>query len=328
MKLLFVTPPMGNWAPWGDRHLAVNSLHAQVAAFIREKKAADVSVLDCRALGLDDEQMLDEVKRRQPDAVFFGAMIAAAGGAAQLNRFHAAMQGIKEVLPKTITIGGGLMYTAVPQKVMAENPQLDFAIVGVFGDNEYPLWELLEELKKTAPKLGAIRGLAWRDGDEIVLNAARPVISNLDELPMPVRARERRAVAGAILAGKTERGIAECRRQCVHAEACGGRLDVGRQRQLDGEVRGGGARKELARKDEHEGERRQRGQSTERECPPWCGQGAVEQREIGALAGVVAPFRGTAGSGRGPPRRCRWQRPHPASSPRRNYVRQTKPRRA
>ena len=25
MKLLFVTPPMGNWAPWGDRHLAVNA---------------------------------------------------------------------------------------------------------------------------------------------------------------------------------------------------------------------------------------------------------------------------------------------------------------
>jgi hypothetical protein len=55
MKLLFVTPPMGNWAPWGDRHLAVNPLHAQVAAFIREKEAADVAVLDCRALGLDDE---------------------------------------------------------------------------------------------------------------------------------------------------------------------------------------------------------------------------------------------------------------------------------
>src|SRR5258705_3743325 len=185
MKLLFITPPMGNWAPWGDRHLAVNSLHAQVAAFIREKKAANVSVLDCRALGLDDKQMLDEVKRRQPDAVFFGAMIAAAGGAAQLNRFHAAMKAIKEVLPRTITIGGGLMYTAVPQKVMSENPQLDFAIVGVFGDNEYPLWELLEELKKPAPKLGAICGLAWRNGDEIVLNAARPVIRNLDELPMP-----------------------------------------------------------------------------------------------------------------------------------------------
>src|SRR4029434_6678480 len=108
MKLLFVTPPMGNWAPWGDLHLAVNSLHAQVAAFIREKQAADVSVLDCRALGLADERMFKEVTRRQPDAVFFGAMIAAAGGAAQLNRFHAAMKGIKEVLPKTSEVGGGM----------------------------------------------------------------------------------------------------------------------------------------------------------------------------------------------------------------------------
>ena len=58
-----------------------------------------------------------------------------------------------------MTIGGGLMYTAVPQKIMTDNPQLDFAIVGVFGDNEYTLWELLEELKKPAPNLTASRGL-------------------------------------------------------------------------------------------------------------------------------------------------------------------------
>jgi hypothetical protein len=55
MKLLFVTPPMGNWAPWGERHLAVNSLYSQLAAFVREKKAAHVEVLDCRALGLTDD---------------------------------------------------------------------------------------------------------------------------------------------------------------------------------------------------------------------------------------------------------------------------------
>ena len=143
MKLLFVTPPMGNWAPWGDRHLAVNSLHSQVAAFIREKEAADVAVLDCRALGLDDNEMMDEVGRRRPDIVFFGSVIPAAGGAAQLNRFHAAMKRIKESYPRTVTVGGGLMYTAIPQQIMKDNPQLDFAIVGVFGDNEYTLWELL-----------------------------------------------------------------------------------------------------------------------------------------------------------------------------------------
>ncbi|HSF57682.1 MAG TPA: hypothetical protein VLD83_06405, partial [Candidatus Binatia bacterium] len=103
MKILFVTPPMGNWAPWGDRHLAVNSLHAQLAAFIREKQAAKVDVLDCRALAYDDDGMLDAVKRNRPDVVFFGSMIPAAGGAAQLNRFHAAMQRIKDTAPGTLT---------------------------------------------------------------------------------------------------------------------------------------------------------------------------------------------------------------------------------
>src|SRR5919106_5251395 len=185
MKLLFVTPPMGNWAPWGERHLAVNSLHSQVAGFVRQKNAAEVAVLDCRALGLDDGQMLDEMRRRRPDAAFFGSMIPAAGGAAQLNRFHAAMQSIKEVLPATVTVGGGLMYTAVPQQIMAENPQLDFAVVGVFGDNEYTLGELLEELKMPSRKFAAIKRLTYREKGGVVLNPPRPLISNLDDLPLP-----------------------------------------------------------------------------------------------------------------------------------------------
>jgi anaerobic magnesium-protoporphyrin IX monomethyl ester cyclase len=185
MKILFVTPPMGNWAPWGDRHLAVNSLHAQLAAFIREQQAAEVEVLDCRALGYDDDGMVDEIKRTRPDVVFFGSMIPAAGGAAQLNRFHAAMQRIKETAPATLTIGGGLMYTAVPQQIMTDNPQLDFALVGVFGDNEYTLQELLAELNKSTPNFDPIRGLSFRKGAEIVLTPARPLIENLDELPMP-----------------------------------------------------------------------------------------------------------------------------------------------
>lgn len=185
MKILFVTPPMGNWAPWGDRHLAVNSLHAQLAAFVREKNAAQVEVLDCRATGLDDDAMVRAVQRSRPDVVFFGNIIAAAGGAAQLNRFHGAMRRIKQAAPEIITVGGGLMYTAIPQKIMQENPQLDFALVGVFGDNEYSLWELLRELEKSLPDFAAIGGLAHRHGGHVIVNPPRPLIADLDELPLP-----------------------------------------------------------------------------------------------------------------------------------------------
>src|SRR5262249_30416029 len=117
--------------------------------------------------------------------VFFGSVIPAAGGAAQLNRFHAAMKRIKKSYPKTVTAGGGLMYTAVPRQIMKDNPQLDFAIVGVFGDNEYTIWELLDELKRPSPNSGGIKGLTYRSDDKIILNPTRPFIQNLDEPPMP-----------------------------------------------------------------------------------------------------------------------------------------------
>jgi len=185
MKLLFITPPMGNWAAWGERHLASNPLYAQLAAFIREKKAAEVAVLDCRALGLDDQQMIEEIGKRRPDVVFFGTLIAAAGGAAPLARFHAAMKGIKEKWPKTITVAGGVLYTAIPKELMQDNPQIDFVLVSVFGDCEYTMWELLEELKKPAPNFQEITGLCYRKDNEIVLTPRRPLTTNLDELPMP-----------------------------------------------------------------------------------------------------------------------------------------------
>ena len=35
MKFLFLTPPMGNWKRWGERHIACNALYAHLAAFVR-----------------------------------------------------------------------------------------------------------------------------------------------------------------------------------------------------------------------------------------------------------------------------------------------------
>ncbi len=41
------------------------------------------------------------------DLVFPGGLIPSARGAAQLNRFHAAMGRIKDARPQTMTVAGG-----------------------------------------------------------------------------------------------------------------------------------------------------------------------------------------------------------------------------
>ena len=76
------------------------------------------------------------------------------------------MKRIKDAAPKIVTVGGGMMYTAVPTQILKENPQLDFALVGVFGDNEYPLWELLEELKRSP-----------NDGSSLLLTPASMMVA-------------------------------------------------------------------------------------------------------------------------------------------------------
>jgi radical SAM superfamily enzyme YgiQ (UPF0313 family) len=182
MKILFVTPPMGNWAPWGERHLAANMLYTQLAAFIRSKGAGEVGVIDSRALKLSDDGMMEQIRAQKPDVVFFGSLIPAAGGAAQLDRFNAAMKKVKEALPHIWTVAGGLMYTAIPKQIMEENPAIDFVIV---GDCEYTLKELLENIGKSSASYQDIKGLVYRDGDEIVVNPRRGLIADLNELPMP-----------------------------------------------------------------------------------------------------------------------------------------------
>ncbi|MBI1995803.1 MAG: cobalamin B12-binding domain-containing protein, partial [Deltaproteobacteria bacterium] len=182
MKLLFLTPPMRNWVRWGQKHIACNPLHAHLAAFVRERKVADVDALDCRALELSQEEMLERIRALAPDAVFLGTRLVTDGGASPVVFNLEAMSALKEAFPRLITILGGLGVSAIPKEIIGLAPQLDYLLI---GEAEWTLVELLEELKKDAPSLREIRGLAYRDNDEVQLTPPRPPMQNLSALPMP-----------------------------------------------------------------------------------------------------------------------------------------------
>jgi radical SAM superfamily enzyme YgiQ (UPF0313 family) len=109
------------------------------------------------------------------------------------------------------TIAFGTHVTPLTRETMEPYPSLDFVLR---GEPELTLVELIEtlsqspklkgknsgelrgtrgnsgELGGTQPsaishRLSAIRGLAWRNGSEIVINPDRPFIENLDDLPLP-----------------------------------------------------------------------------------------------------------------------------------------------
>lgn len=183
MKLLFLTPPMGNWVRWGSKHIACNPLHAQLAAFVRQEKIADLAVLDCRALGLGEAEMIERIRAEPPDAVFLGTRLITDGGATPIVRYLEAMAALKESFPRLITIMGGLGVSAMAKELLTLAPQLDYIILG--DEAEPALVELLEELKREKPRLGDVLGLAYKKGKQIVLTPPRPLLADLDQLPMP-----------------------------------------------------------------------------------------------------------------------------------------------
>ncbi len=182
MKLLFLTPPMGNWKRWGARHIACNALYAHLAAYVREKKAAEVAVLDCRALGLGEEEMIARVGEIAPDAVFVGTRVVTEGGAGSVMRYLEVLELLKASFPKLITIAGGLALSAMPKDILLLAPQVDYILV---GEADVTMVELLEELKRENPRLQQVLGLAYRNNSEIRLAPPRPLLSDLNQLPMP-----------------------------------------------------------------------------------------------------------------------------------------------
>ena len=182
MKILFVQPPLGAWATWGT-HKAINIGHAQLAGYLRQHNPGlAIEVLDCRAYGLTEAQMIEKIGVSRPDVVYLGDILHTTGGLAVVFIYNEAARKAKERYPHIKTVVGGIFYASAPEFTMQENPHLDFCLS---GECEVTLSELMKELEKTQPHFAAVKGLAYRENGQVRLTAYRPLIQDLDALPMP-----------------------------------------------------------------------------------------------------------------------------------------------
>jgi radical SAM superfamily enzyme YgiQ (UPF0313 family) len=88
---------------------------------------------------------------------------------------------IKDRSPRTRVCLGGPASSPISDLLIDRFPFIDYI---VRGEGEYTFSELLAALQQER-ELDHVAGLTWRKAGEAVLNADRPVIENLDELPIP-----------------------------------------------------------------------------------------------------------------------------------------------
>ncbi|MCD4654027.1 B12-binding domain-containing radical SAM protein [bacterium] len=88
---------------------------------------------------------------------------------------------VKNCLPDTVTVFVGVHVSAEPIGTLESCKSADAVVIGEY---DHTLVELADYVADSKRNWKDIRGLAWRDADQITVNDPRPYIEDLDSLPM------------------------------------------------------------------------------------------------------------------------------------------------
>ncbi len=153
---------------------------AYIAAYLRQARH-DVAIVDMRHGGHSREALMDEVRAFAPDLVAMGLYTVTVPVAEQISRLVKAWS-----RDCTVVVGGP--HPAGAPEECARNPHFDFAAV---GEGELMMCDLADCLEADGD-LATVAGL-WFTTDpadptsELVVNAPRGWIDDLDSLPWPAR---------------------------------------------------------------------------------------------------------------------------------------------
>ncbi|MFH0780019.1 MAG: radical SAM protein [Parcubacteria group bacterium] len=140
-----------------------------------EKDGFKPKIIDMSAIGLDYSQLEKEIIELKPKIVGISFMTNQYGEMLKV----AAL--VKKCDPKISTVVGGPHASALPEESL-KNDAIDFVVV---GEGENTLLELTKQIFAADFDLNKIKGLAFKNGEQIFINEKRPFIEKLDEIPLP-----------------------------------------------------------------------------------------------------------------------------------------------
>lgn len=129
-----------------------------------------VEILDLSWRSYDYKLIQDNVIRTKADVVGITATTPL------MNQLRDISVLVKDISKNIRVIGGGPHPSALPEETLKET-MLDAVLV---GESDYSFADICDGFS-----LSDIKGISYKDGDEIIDTGIRTLISNLDELPMP-----------------------------------------------------------------------------------------------------------------------------------------------
>ena len=169
MKILLINSPIRldaepNCIPYGL---------ATIASCLRQE-GFDVDIFDINALRPDKEKILSRLNNEKWDIVGISGLITT-------YKFQKwLIPELKRINPKAPVLSGGGLATS-SSSLLFDYTDIDIAVI---GEGEKTMIELCEAVSRRAD-LSQVRGIKYRDGENIIMTAPRENIHYLDEIPFP-----------------------------------------------------------------------------------------------------------------------------------------------
>ena len=128
-------------------------------------------IIDAYILMYDVDKTAGEILKRKPDYICITATVFSINSAIRLARALRKKTRIKLLI-------GGSQFSAMPRETIKHFD------IGVYGEGERTLLEMLDALDKKQPLKG-IDGVVYKQKGRVIINKPRPLIKDLDELPKP-----------------------------------------------------------------------------------------------------------------------------------------------
>ena len=177
MKVMLLTPPL---PPLFKRHVRERykpfPLGIAYLGSVLRKSSYDVELIYSGALKLNSKKLLSSIEERKPDIVGFSVL------SPHLDRAASFATLIKGKYPSISTVIGNVHATALPVETLRAYSDFDFLFS---GESEDSFLKFIAAIHAQSHNFSSIKGLAYREENDVVFSGEPSGVKDLDALPFP-----------------------------------------------------------------------------------------------------------------------------------------------
>lgn len=172
MKVLFITPPFhagvvevaGRWVPLNFVYLAGAARAA----------GHEPAIYDAMTKFVGYEEIEKAIRDQRPDIVATSAITCTSPDAIKVAELA------KSIDPEITTFVGGVHASFMYEEMFSLTGAIDYIVV---GEGERTIVELLDSIV-TGADISGVKGVAYKKGGKTVFTGPRPMMEDLDNMPM------------------------------------------------------------------------------------------------------------------------------------------------